>query len=142
MFRTNRWLEEQLEYIWDKHFSDVERLTPIRIQFGRQAYRRLGSIILKPSAAPPARQHSLIVISGVLADQSIPDIIAQQVIAHELVHYVQGFGSHHPRHLRHPHQGGVITREFHQRGLWELYRAYQSWMKINWRQYLAAHNQI
>jgi hypothetical protein len=142
MFRTNQWLEEQLEYLWDRHFSDIERVTPIHIQFGQRAYRRLGSIILKPTSAPASRQHSLITISGVLADKQIPDFIAKQVIAHELVHYIKGFGSHHPRHLRHPHQGGVIAKEFRQRGLWELYRAYQSWMKLNWVKYLKDHHRL
>jgi hypothetical protein len=66
----------------------------------------------------------------------IPEIIIDHVIAHELVHYVHGFGSRRPRLLRHPHQGGVIKSEFQKRGVWELYRAYQAWMKIHWRQYV------
>ena len=136
MTRTNAWLEQQLENIWHQHFSDIDRVTPIRIQFGRRAYRRLGSIVLRPAFAPTARQHSHIVISGILADSDMPEFIAQQVIAHELVHYIHGFGSHLPRHLRHPHQGGVIVREFKRRGLWELFRVYQAWMKIHWSAYL------
>ena len=139
MARTNAWLESQLEIIWGAHFSDIERVTPITIQFGRRAYRRLGSIVLKPTNAPRQRQYSQIIISGVLADESIPEIIIRQIIAHELVHYIHGFGSHLPRHLQHPHQGGVIVREFRRRGLWELFRAYQSWMKLNWVPLLKAH---
>lgn len=136
MLRTNEWLDLQLQHIWQKHFSDIEQVTPIKIQFGRRAYRRLGSIILSPSRADRQKQHAHIVISGILADTQVPEFIIQQVIAHELVHYIHGFGSHLPRHLKHPHQGGVIVREFKRRGLWELFRAYQSWMKINWLPYL------
>lgn len=139
MARTNAWLESQLDDIWGAHFSDVDRVTPIKIHFGRRAYRRLGSIVLRPAQAPPQRQYSQIIISGVLADEAIPDIVIRQIIAHELVHYIHGFGSHMTRHLRHPHQGGVIVREFRRRGLWELFRAYQSWMKLHWVPLLKRH---
>lgn len=140
MIRTNAWLEQQLEDIWERHFSDIDRATPIKIQFGRRAYRRLGSIVLQPAFAPASRQHSHIIISGILADPAMPEFIAQQVIAHELVHYIHGFGSHLPRHLRHPHQGGVIVREFKRRGLWELFRVYQAWMKVHWIEYLKSQH--
>jgi hypothetical protein len=140
MTRTNAWLEQQLEVIWQRHFSDIERVTPIKIQFGRRAYRRLGSIVLRPAFASTSRQYSQIIISGILADPAMPEFIAQQVIAHELVHYIHGFGSHLPRHLDHPHQGGVIVREFKRRGLWELFRVYQAWMKIHWIQYLKSQH--
>jgi hypothetical protein len=140
--RNNQWLEQQLAQLWCNHFSDIQMVTPIKINFGRRAYQRLGSIVLRPAYAPTAHQHSHIVISGVLADERIPDIIVQQVIAHELVHYIHGFGSHHLRHLRHPHQGGVIVKEFRRRGLWELFRAYQAWMKVNWVSYLREIGQI
>lgn len=134
--RDNQWLKDQLEQMWQRHFSDIERVTPIQIQFGRSAYRRLGSIVLKPGYAPKDKQYAHIVISGILRDPSVPDYVPQQVIAHELVHYIHGFGSHLPRNLDHPHQGGVIVKEFRKRGLWELFRAYQSWMKIQWLPYL------
>jgi hypothetical protein len=139
--RDNTWLKNQMKHIWRDHFSDTQMVTPIEINFGRRAYRRLGSIMLRPPTAPPGRQHSHIIISSALADPAIPDIVVQQVIAHELVHYIHGFGSHHPRKLKHPHQGGVILREFHHRGLWELYRAYQAWMKVNWLKYLRQQGQ-
>lgn len=134
--RDNEWLREQLESMWRTNFSDIEQVTPIHISFGRSAYRRLGSIVLRPAGVPSEKQHSQIIISGILRDSDIPDYVPQQVIAHELVHYVQGFGSHLPRTLGHPHQGGVILKEFHKRGLWELFRAYQSWMKVQWLPYL------
>ncbi len=136
MLRTNQWLEQQVQSIWASHFSDIDQVTPIRINFGRRTYRRLGSIILRPTNAPSQQQYAHIVISGLLADPQVPDYIIQQVIAHELVHYIHGFGSHLPRHLRHPHQGGVIVREFKRRGLWELFRVYQVWMKLSWQKYL------
>jgi hypothetical protein len=139
--RDNAWLEQQMQQIWQQHFSDIVMVTPIKINFGRYAYRRLGSIMLRPATAPTQRQHAHILISAALANPQVPDIIIQQVIAHELVHYIHGFGSHLPRTLHHPHQGGVIVREFRRRGLWELFRAYQAWMKVNWLNYLREQGQ-
>ena len=131
--RSDDWLYTRLDYIWSRYFEDIERITPIRIQFGRRAYRRLGSIGLRKAVAGGAHvEFSQIIISSLLADDDVPEIIIDQVLAHEIVHYVHGFGSHHPRTLKHPHQGGVIISEFRKRGLWELYRAYTAWMKIYW----------
>lgn len=131
--RTNVWLEQQFESVWHRYFHDVERVTPIKISFGRYAYQRLGSIMLQTARINGETvEYSRITISSLLKNPQIPDIIIDQVIAHEIVHYIHGFGSHHPRKLRHPHQGGVILKEFRRRGLWELYRAYQAWMKIHW----------
>ncbi len=133
MERDNTWLAERLEYIWSNHFADVERVTPIKISFGRRSYRRLGSIALKKGYFDgQITVYSNVIISSLLTESEVPTQIIDQIIAHELVHYVHGFGSELPRKLRHPHQGGVIMREFQKRGVWELYRVYQSWMKAYW----------
>ena len=134
--RNNQWLRLHLDNTWDKHFQDINQINPISIKFGRQSYQRLGSIILKSPPSDPGKYVSHITISSVLANENIPDIIVDQVIAHELVHYIHGFGSRLPRHLRHPHQGGVIVKEYKSRGLWELYRAYRAWMKLHWVNFL------
>src|SRR5690606_24467255 len=119
--------------IYLRHFSDIELITPIRISFGRRSYRRLGSIIIKPRLVEGQRQPwSIITISSLLQEPEVPGYVIDQIIAHELVHYVHGFGSERPRQRRHPHQGGVIVREFKSRGLCELFRVYQAWMKLSW----------
>ena len=143
MSRSNVWLSERLEYIWATYFSDIKRITPIRVHFGQRAYRRLGSIILRPQLIEGKKvEVSWITISSLLADDDIPDLVIDQVLAHELVHYVHGFGSHYPRILHHPHQGGVILKEFKKRGLWELYRVYLAWIKLHWRHILRQEGQI
>lgn len=131
--RDDEWLSQRLELIWTEHFSDIERVTPIKISFGRRSYRRLGSIILKRGLVEgEIRFYSRITISGLLKSDEVPALIIDQIIAHELVHYIQGFGSELPRTLRHPHQGGIIVKEFQKRGLWELFRVYKAWMKLEW----------
>ena len=134
MERNISWLHARAEYIWQRHFADIPQDTPIRVRWGQRSYRRLGSIILKHS--PSGVAYSQITISSLLQDLEIPTLVIDQIIAHEIVHYVHGFGSERKRDLSHPHQGGVIVKEFQKRGLWELYRYYQSWMKINWVNFL------
>ena len=140
MERNISWLHARAEYIWQRHFADIPQDTPIRVRWGQRSYRRLGSIMLKHSASGTA--YSQITISSLLQDPEIPTLVIDQIIAHEIVHYVHGFGSERKRDLGHPHQGGVIVKEFQKRGLWELYRYYQSWMKVNWLAFLKNQNLV
>lgn len=134
MNRDTDWLKNRVHDIWHKYFADIPQETPIKASWGQRSYRRLGSIVLKnPQSANP---YSQITISSLLRDAEVPSLIIDQIIAHEIVHYVHGFGSERKRVLKHPHQGGVIVKEFQKRGLWELYRYYQSWMKISWVPFL------
>ncbi len=134
MDRDAAWLASRVQAIWQKHFADIPQDTLVEVQWGQRSYRRLGSIMLKQP--PSSRAYSQITISSLLQDIEIPTLVIDQIIAHEIVHYVHGFGSERKRDLRHPHQGGVIVKEFQKRGLWELYRYYQSWMKVNWIAFL------
>lgn len=137
MDRSLGWLNDRVQVIWSKHFADIPQSTPVRVRWGRRSYRRLGSIVLK--VAPDGTRYSLITISGLLKELEVPSLVIDQIIAHEIVHYVHGFGSERKRDLKHPHQGGVIIKEFQKRGLWELYRYYQSWMKVRWREFVKKH---
>jgi hypothetical protein len=136
MERDNAWLKNRVEVIWQNHFADIPQSTPILVRWGQRSYRRLGSIMLRKG---PEHYISIITISSLLKEPQIPTQIIDQIIAHEIVHYVHGFGSERPRDLKHPHQGGVIVKEFQKRGLWEIYRYYQSWMKINWVKFVRLH---
>lgn len=140
MERNLTWLNSRVQAIWLKHFSDIPQETPIKVRWGQRSYRRLGSIILKQPSSSSA--YSLITISSLLRDLEVPTLIIDQIIAHEIVHYVHGFGSERKRDLSHPHQGGVIVKEFQKRGLWELYRYYESWMKVNWITFLKRSKSI
>lgn len=134
MERNLEWLNSRVEAIWSRYFHDIPQSTPVRVRWGQRSYRRLGSIILKQRA--DGSYYSLITISSLLREPEVPSLIIDQIIAHEIVHYVHGFGSERPRKLRHPHQGGIIVKEFQKRGLWELYRYYKSWMSLSWVPFL------
>jgi hypothetical protein len=130
--RSHTWLVEQLNSIWSQHFADVERLNTVTISWGKHNRNRLGAITAKGgTAANPER--SEIRINSLLRNPEIPEIIAQQTIAHELAHYTHGFCSPHPQKYRLPHQGGVIEKELQARGLGDVYNEAEAWLKANWR---------
>jgi len=115
MNRDTAWLTNRVQTIWQKHFPDIPQSTLVKSRWGQRSYRSLGSIVLKNSQTDYV--YSQITISSLLKDSEIPTLIIDQIIAHEIVHYVHGFGSERKRDLKHPHQGGVIVKEFQKRGL-------------------------
>jgi hypothetical protein len=122
--RDNKWLVSRLDNIWTKYFSDVEQTNPIQIRFGRYSKYRLGSIKLSRRT-----NKSLITITGMFKDESIPKEVVEHTLAHELVHYAHGFSSKRTRLHKYPHAGGVVEREMNQRGVGYLNKAYRVWVK-------------
>ena len=131
--RDNKWLQQLLDETWDAYFSDVAQDNDVRIVFGRRAKRRLGSISLDPSD----RTISIITMNGIFKSLEIPEFVIQATLVHELTHYAQGFNSPLAQAQAHPHAGGVMKREFTERGLLELYLTQKRWLKLNWPKVLA-----
>jgi len=138
--RTQNWLENRFDYIYRKYFSDIEASNQIEIKWGRRSRRQLGCIKkeqLKTFANRLKRDFkTIIVINGLFRDEAIPNFVIDAVIIHEMIHYTHGFNSPLPQKHRHPHQGKVIRREFLLRGIGELERKQQKWIKENWQNYL------
>jgi len=128
MKRDNAWLVQVLDKIWDNYFADVPQDNDVRIIFGRRAKRRLGSISLDPSDL----KTSIITMNGLFKDPEIPEFVVEATIVHELTHYAHGFNSPLEQSKTHPHAGGVMRREFAERGLLELYLQQKRWLKENW----------
>jgi hypothetical protein len=128
MTRDDAWLQGVLDKIWDNYFADVPQVNDVRINFGRRAKRRLGSISLDPAD----RKTSLIIMNGIFRDPGIPEFVIEATIVHELTHYAHGFNSPLEQAQAHPHAGGVMRREFDERGLLELYQIQKRWLKDNW----------
>jgi hypothetical protein len=121
--RDNTWLLSRLNFLWDNYFSDVPAKNKVFIKFGRVAKYRFGSIRLS------YRDNSThILINGMFKDPKYPSEIVDHTIAHELVHYAQGFSSPHPRMHAYPHRGGVIDKELNERGLKHLVFIYNVWV--------------
>ena len=128
MKRDNAWLQQVLDKIWDNYFSDVPQVNDVKITFGRRAKRRLGSISLDPADMTT----SLITINRLFEDPAIPEYVVEATIVHELTHYAHGFNSPLDQAQAHPHAGGVMRREFAERGLLDLYLQQKRWLKANW----------
>lgn len=150
--RDNKWLEEQLNYIFEKYFSDVGKTNPIEVKFGREAKYRFGSIkLLKPkglrgfgglrrlrgSIGTKNPQKSIITITSMFAKEDVPEEVVRYTIAHELTHYAHGFSSSNKRLFKHPHHGGIVNKELTQRGARTLIYSFKQWLKIYRKQILS-----
>lgn len=125
--RDNAWLTQQLDHVWQTRFADVARPTPISIRFVRPWKTRLAVIYLTED-----ERQSFIGVNRLLRDHRVPYTVCLVTIAHELVHYAHGFGSHLPRRYRHPHRGNVVQRELTRRGLASELRFYTEWTNNCW----------
>lgn len=121
--RDNSWLEIRLKKIWQRHFADIKRTNPIIVRFGRNALYRFGSIRLDRRS-----KTSYIIINGNFRSPKLPVQVIDHTLAHELVHYAQGFSSKNPRLHRYPHRGGIIDKELKERGLNHLVLYYKNWL--------------
>lgn len=132
--RDESWLHGILDKIWDNYFPDVPQVNDVRIVFGRRAKRRLGSISLDPAD----RSVSIITMNGIFRRDDVPEFVVEATIFHELTHYAHGFNSPLDKAQAHPHAGGVMRREFAERGLLELYLQQKKWLKEHWAGILTA----
>ncbi|MDQ5943500.1 MAG: hypothetical protein QG675_268 [Patescibacteria group bacterium] len=128
-YRDHEWLENLLADIWFRYFNDIEQSNDVYIRYGRKAKRRLGSIGISPSD----RNSTIITINPIYQDLEIPEYVVIATIVHEMTHYAHGFNSPHDQKHQHPHSGGVIRREFAERGLEDLYIKQKNWLKSNWQ---------
>lgn len=128
MKRDEAWLQMILDKIWDNFFPEVTQENDVRIVFGRRSKRRLGSISLDPRD----RKTSVITMNALFKQEDVPEFVVEATIFHELTHYAHGFNSPLEQAQTHPHAGGVMRREFAERGLLDLYQQQKRWLKDNW----------
>lgn len=131
-YRDQEWLENLLADIWYQHFRDVEQNNDVMIIWAKRAKRRLGSIEMDSRDG----HTSIIKVNRLFQDLAVPEYVIRATIVHEMTHYAHGFGSPHEQKQRHPHSGGVIRKEFAERGLVDLYLKQKRWLKDNWRDFL------
>jgi hypothetical protein len=122
--RGDLYLEKRLKFLWRNYFADVPRKHPVQIKFGREAKYRFGSI-----RYDYASKNVQIAINGRFRNEKYPQEIIDHTMAHEMVHYAQGFPTPGPRLHRYPHRGGVIDKELKSRHLIHLVIFYHSWVK-------------
>ena len=133
--RSHKWLEDQLELVMRKYFSNIKISNPVEIKWGREAKYRFGSIrLIKPKGIRLLSnrshpQRSVITITSMFKDGAIGEKVVHYTIAHELCHYAHGFSSSNRRLFRHPHHGGVVNRELTERGARDLIHEFKKWLK-------------
>jgi hypothetical protein len=133
ILRDEIWLQELFDTAWDTYFADVPQVNDVRVVFGRRAKRRLGSISLDPND----RTVSIITMNGLFRLEEVPEYVVLSTMIHELTHYAHGFNSPLAQAQAHPHAGGVMRREFAERGALALYQEQKKWLKANWPALLA-----
>lgn len=131
-YRDQEWIESLLADIWYRYFLDIEQHNDVRILWARRAKRRLGSIALDPRDM----QTSIIRVNRLFQDLEVPEFVIVATVFHEMTHYAHGFHSPLKQKHAHPHSGGVIRREFAERGQVDLYLKQRRWLKEHWLEIL------
>ncbi len=124
--RDENWLKTRTDQIWQLLFPDVPKLNHVKTRFKGKWKNKFGHIKRLKS------QDTEIAINGLFKEEIIPEYIIDLTIAHELIHYSHGFSSPLPRKYKHPHAGGVVTRELKARGFEHLLRKEKQFVKNDW----------
>lgn len=127
VFPAERDLSAYLALIWQHYFSDIARVNDVTIAYSYPWKSRLGLIRMSLDGT-----HSFIGINALLQHATPPPSLLITTIAHELVHYVHGFGSPLPRRYDHPHANYVVERELEQRGLGDYLQHANEWIDEHW----------
>lgn len=120
-------LNSYLDRIWHDFFPDTPRINEVRIAYCYPWKTRLGLIRLSLD-----KMVSFIGINTLLQLQQVPECVLVTTIAHEMVHYAQGFGSPLPRTCDHPHANKVVERELERRALGEALCGCNEWIDKYW----------
>lgn len=116
-----------LQWIWQSYFEDCPRVNEVNIDYCYPWKGRLGLIRLSLDATM-----TFIGVNTLLQVQQVPEYVLITTIAHELVHYIHGFGSPLPRRYKHPHANKVVDRELEQRNLGDYLCCCNEWIDKYW----------
>lgn len=123
--RDEEWLKKRMGQIWQLLFPEVDKLNNVVIRFKGKWKNKFGHI-------KKIGSDTEIVVNSLFRYECIPEYIIDLTIAHELVHYWHGFNSPHERKYRHPHAGGIVTRELNKRGFGHLARLEKGFVRGQW----------
>lgn len=129
--RDNRWLEARVQQLWTSYYSDVTPCYPINATFGPRARYRYGSIY-------SIGKQCHILVNRLFAHPDVPEYVVDATLAHELAHYVHGYGSGLPKRYAHPHRGGVVDKEMQARGCYHLEERAGEWRRTQWQGFYAS----
>lgn len=124
--RNEEWLAEFMHSLWEKNFPDVKRKNNIIVRWKGRWKNKFGHIKRLKN------KDTEIGINSWFKDKRVPEYIIELTLAHEIVHYMHGFQSPHPKLFRHPHQGGVVDKELKKRGYSVMLKEEKKWFKDVW----------
>lgn len=117
------WLNQRMDQIWELLFPDTPRENKVIAKFKGKWKNKFGHIkLLKDKTTE-------IAINSLFQEEIIPEYIVDLTLAHELVHYAHGFNSPLKQKYKHPHKGGIVTKELKARGFEHLIRKEKDFMK-------------
>lgn len=125
--RSQLWLNNRLEQIWELLFPDTPKANNVVIRFKGKWRNKFGHIKRLKN------KDSEIAINSLFTHEMVPEYIIDLTIAHELIHYSHGFNSPLPRQFKHPHQGGVVRRELIKRGFSHMLRKEREFIRDHWK---------
>jgi len=123
--RDDAWLNQRLDHIWEMLFPELERLNKVDVRFKGKWKNKFGHI-------KSVRKNSEIVVNGLFKEEDIPEYIVDITLAHELIHYMHGFNSPHEKKYKHPHAGGIVTRELKKRGFGHMIALEREFVEKDW----------
>ncbi len=124
--RDEAWLNGRLVQIWDMLFPEVPKLNNVNARFKGRWKNKFGHIKRLKN------QDTEIAINSLFKNDIIPEYIIDLTLAHELIHYGHGFNSPLPKKYKHPHAGGIVTRELRARGFSHLLSKEKTFVKNDW----------
>lgn len=130
--RDDEWLISRFFGVWDRHFSDISKENKIVVRFKGKWKNKFGHIKMKNGVTE-------IVINGLFRHYDVPEEVIDLTLAHEICHYIHGFQSPLVRKYKHPHAGGVVSKELKKRGLGNSLRREKQFVKSWWSLYNRIH---
>ena len=123
--RDNDFLLKRLEQIWFLLFNEIPKLNNVVINFKGKSKNKFGHISKRG-------KDTEIIINSLFKFEIVPEYIIDLTIAHELSHYAHGFNSPLEKKYKHPHKGGIVTKELNKRGFDKMIKKEKMWFKHEW----------
>lgn len=123
--RDNNFLTQRLSQIWSLLFEDTPKLNNVVIKFKGSWKNKFGHI-------KKLGKDTEIAINNLFKNEIVPEYIIDITIAHELIHYMHGFNSPIKRKYKHPHKGGIVTKELKNRGFLSMLKREKLFVKKEW----------
>jgi len=118
-------LNQRLVQIWSLLFEDTPKLNKVVIRFKGSWKNKFGHI-------KKISKDTEIAVNGLFKHDLVPEYIIDITIAHELIHYMHGFNSPLERKYKHPHKGGIVTKELKKRGFLNMLKKEKIFVKKEW----------